>query len=280
MRRHWWQRSSRPGHARARKDVAWPKPSITIAAASSVARASRSPLPSSAWRVSPARNPARRARRLCLRSRRDPYLVHLATPGRCRRAQGRLRGSRPRRWPGGRPAAWLALRHPQLRRRRAAAGVGGLPRDRAVPARLRRDALPVERHAPQRPAGGPRRRHHRPDGCAPDREGDRRRLRLGRADGGHHRRALARALQGPGLRERLSDRQPGSRQDAAAAEGRARMVVPVLLRHRARPRRLRDNTGASSPSSSGSSLRRNGPSTTPRSSAARPRSTTRITSPS
>ena len=42
-------------------------------------------------------------------------------------------------------------------------------------------------------------------------------------------------VQGHGLGERLSDRQPGSRQDAAAAEGRARMVVPVLFRHGTRP---------------------------------------------
>ena len=41
-----------------------------------------------------------------------------------------------------------------------------------------------ERHGPQRPAGGARRRHRRADGCAQDREGDARRLRLGRA----HRR--------------------------------------------------------------------------------------------
>ena len=39
-------------------------------------------------------------------------------------------------------------------------------------------------------------------------EGDACRVRLGRADGRHHRGALAGALQGPGLRERLSDRQP------------------------------------------------------------------------
>ena len=44
------------------------------------------------------------------------------------------------------------------------------------------------------------------------------RLRLGRADRRHRRGALAGALQGAGLRERLSDRQPGSRQDAAAAD--------------------------------------------------------------
>ena len=36
------------------------------------------------------------------------------------------------------------------------------------------------------------------------------------------------------------------------------MVVPVLLRHRARPCRLREDTGTTSPSSSGSSPRRNG----------------------
>ena len=79
----------------------------------------------------------------------------------------------------------------------------------------------------------------RHDGCARDRQGDRRRLRLGRADRRHHRGALAGALQGAGLGERLSDRQPGGRQGAAAAGGRAAVVVPVLLRHRARPGRLR-----------------------------------------
>ena len=80
-----------------------------------------------------------------------------------------------------------------------------------------------------------RRRHDRLDGCAQDREGDPRRLRLGRAHRQHHRGALAGALQGHGVRQRLPDRQPGSRQDAVAAEGRARVVVPVLFRHRARP---------------------------------------------
>ena len=35
---------------------------------------------------------------------------------------------------------------------------------------------------------------------------------------------------------------------AVAAGGRAAVVVPVLLRDRARPRRLRRNTGTSSPS--------------------------------
>jgi pimeloyl-ACP methyl ester carboxylesterase len=47
-------------------------------------------------------------------------------------------------------------------------------------------------------------------------------------------------VQGAGLGQRLPDRQPGGRQGAAAAGGRAAVVVPVLLRHRARPRRLRE----------------------------------------
>ena len=42
-----------------------------------------------------------------------------------------------------------------------------------------------------------------------------------------------------GLGERLSDRKPGGRRGAPAARGRAPVVVPVLLRHRARPGRLR-----------------------------------------
>ena len=70
----------------------------------------------------------------------------------------------------------------------------------------------------QRPAVGACRRYHRLDGRAQDREGDPRRLRLGRAHRQHHGGALAGALQGHGLRQRLSDRQPGSGQDAVAAE--------------------------------------------------------------
>ena len=41
------------------------------------------------------------------------------------------------------------------------------------------------------------------------------------------------------VRQRLPDRQPGSGQDAVAAEGRVRMVVPILFCHRARTARLR-----------------------------------------
>lgn len=39
--------------------------------------------------------------------------------------------------------------------------------------------------------------------------------------------ALAAALQGARCRERISDRQSGSQQNAAAAKGRVRVVVPV-----------------------------------------------------
>ena len=58
------------------------------------------------------------------------------------------------------------------------------------------------------------------------------------------------------------------------------MVVPILFRHGTRPGRLRANTGTILPSSSGSSLRRSGTSTMPRSIAARRPSTIRITSAS
>ena len=60
----------------------------------------------------------------------------------------------------------------------------------------------------QWPAVRARLRRHRPDGRAQDREGDHRRLRLGRAHRQHRRRALAGALQGHGVGQRLSDRQP------------------------------------------------------------------------
>ena len=169
----------------------------------------------------------------------NAHLVRPAQADRCRRAQCRLCRSRPRRRPRGHSAARLALRHSQLCRCRPVAGVGGLPGDRSLSARLWHDALPFQRHAPQRPAIGGRCRCHRFDGCAQDPEGHHRRFRLGRANGRHHRGAVAGALQGAGLGERLSDRQPGSRQDAAAAAGRAAMVVSILFRHRTRPRRLR-----------------------------------------
>src|SRR5438132_136775 len=59
------------------------------------------------------------------------------------------------------------------------------------------------------------------------------------ARGQRHGRALAGPVQGHGVGERLSDREPGSRRNSACARGRVPMVVPVLFRHRAGPRRLR-----------------------------------------
>ena len=73
----------------------------------------------------------------------------------------------------------------------------------------------VGRDAAQRPAVSARRRYDRAAGCAGHREGDHCRLRLGRADRQYHGGALARALQGHGICQRLSDRQPGGEQEAA-----------------------------------------------------------------
>ena len=162
-----------------------------------------------------------------------------AEADRRRRAECRLCRSRPRQWSGGHSSAWLALRHPQLCRCRAVAGLGGLSRDRPVSARLWHDAVSCRtRHV----------RNGQPSAVAVDiialmdalkiDKAIARRLRLGRAHRQHRRGALAGALQGDGLGQRLSDRQPGGGQDAVAAGGRAAMVVSVLFRHRARARRL------------------------------------------
>ena len=141
---------------------------------------------------------------------RDEHVVRSAEADRRRRPERRLRRSRPRRRPAGHSAARLALRHPQLRRRRAAAGGGGLPGDRAVSARLRHDALSLRA---TRSATASSRRSRSTSIALMDalkiEQGDRRRLRLGRAHRRHRRGALAGALQGAGLGERLSDRQPG-----------------------------------------------------------------------
>ena len=86
------------------------------------------------------------------------------------------------------------------------ASAGGLSGDRPIRARLRDDALPFRCNVPQWAAVGPRCRYHRLDGYSQNREGDPGRFRLGSADGQHHRSALAGALHGNGVRERLSDR--------------------------------------------------------------------------
>ena len=135
------------------------------------------PLESLRHRITPGRLSVQRARKRRPSIARDQagneHLVRPAEADRRRRPECRIRRGRPRRRSCGHSAARLALRHPQLCRCRAAAGVGGLPGDRALSARLRHDALSFERHVPQWPAVGDRGRHHRPDGCAQDREGDR-----------------------------------------------------------------------------------------------------------
>ena len=157
--------------------------------------------------------------------------------------------------------------------RRAGARCRGLPRHRPVSPRLRDHALPFERHDPQRPAVGRGGRRHRFDGRARHRVGDRRRLRLGCAHRERRRRALAGPVQGDGLGERLPDRQPGGQQDAVAADGRARVVVPVLFRDRTRPRRVRQVPARIRQAHLAVPHRRSGASTMRRSTAAPPRST-------
>ena len=181
-------------------------------------------------------------------SRPGRTLVRPAEADRRRRAERRLCRSRAR--PTAR-RSFFCTAGPTTStacRCRAAAGVGGLSRDRALSARLRHDALSFQRNRPQRPAVGARGRPHRLDGCAQDREGDPRRLRLGRADRRHRRGALAGALQGAGLGQRISDRQPGSRQDAAAAEGRARNGGTSSISPPSAAVPATRNTGAISPS--------------------------------
>ena len=75
--------------------------------------------------------------------------------------------------------------------------------------------------AAQRTAVGARQRRDRPDGRAWGRERGSGRLRLGRADGLHRRSAVAASVSRARLGERIPDRQPGGRQEAAAAPGRA-----------------------------------------------------------
>ena len=160
--------------------------------------------------------------------------------GRRRRPQRRLRRGRPGRRSRGRPPARLAVRHPQLRRRRPAAGGGRLPGDRPLPARLRLDALPLRRDAPQRRAG--RARASTPIALM-DALGIETAVVAG-FDWGARTADIVAALwpeRCNGLVS-VSGYLIGSQaagKAAAAAGGRAAVVVPVLLRHRARPGRLR-----------------------------------------
>ncbi len=106
----------------------------------------------------------------------NEYVIPYAQADRRGHLERRLRRSRSPQWRSCHSAARLALRHPQLCRRRADARFGRLSGDRAVSARLRFHAIPVDRHATQWPAVRSRCRHHRSDGRAEDREGDDRRL--------------------------------------------------------------------------------------------------------
>ena len=77
-------------------------------------------------------------------------------------------------------------------------------------------------------------------------------FRLGRADGQHHRGAVAGALQGDGLRERLPDRQPRGEQDAVAASRPSSNGGTSTTSPRSAGASATRNTAAISTSSSGS----------------------------
>ena len=113
-----------------------------------------------------------------------------------------------------------------------------------------------------------------------DREGDHRRIRLGRADGRHRRGALAGALQGAGVRERLPDRQPRGQPDAAAAGGRARSGGTSTTSRRSAAGWATNEPARLHQADLAPRLAEVATSTTPPSSAPPPPSTTRTTWPS
>ena len=123
---------------------------------------------------------------------RRELVAGLAEAGRRRASErGLCRGWAEQRSTG-HSAARLAVRHSHVCGRRASARIGGLQGTRSISAGLRHDAVSLKGDAAEWPAGGDRRRRDRVHGRAPNREGDRRRLRLGRADrqpGGSLRRA-------------------------------------------------------------------------------------------
>ena len=82
----------------------------------------------------------------------------------------------PAEWSCSTSTARLALRHLQLCRCRAFVGFGRLQGNRPLSARLRYDALSLQRNDAECPAVGRRPRHHRSDGCAQDPDSYRRRL--------------------------------------------------------------------------------------------------------
>ena len=123
-----------------------------------------------------------------------------------------------------------------------AARRGGLPGDRAVPARAtaRRGS---SGHAAQRGAGGPRL-----DVIALMDALEIETAIIAGFDWGARTAGVVAALwpervQGARLGQRLPDRQPAANR-SRCHRGRARLVVPVLFRHGTRPGRLRRSTAA------------------------------------
>ena len=200
------------------------------------------------------------------------------TTGRRWAAERGLRRGRACGWPGRAAAAWLAVRHPQLRR-----GRGRCSRPRGTGCSYPISAASGRRafSRPRRRATVSRRRWPSTPSRLMDALGIERavvgRLRLGRAHRRHRRRAVAGALQGAGLGERLSDRQPGGRPVAASAGGRLQWWYQYYFateRGRAGYARYRREFAKLI----WRTLRRSGPSTTRPSIAVRQPSTTQITS--
>ena len=154
-----------------------------------------------------------------------------------------------------------------------------LPRDRAVPARLRADALSLRRDTmrsgEQAALGNDL---QGTDGRAQDRARGARRLRLGRARGVHRRGAVAGARDRARYRRRLQHARRQSLGEARERRAGVSLLVSVLLLYRARPRRADARTAATSRGCCGSCGRRTGASTTRRSRRPRSRSTIRISS--
>ena len=94
------------------------------------------------------------------------YALRPGKADRGRRAEYRIRRSRPGRRPGSRSSARLALRHSQLRRCRPAAGRGGLPGDRPVLRGYGTTRFLSERPVRNGQQVGPCRRCHRAHGRA------------------------------------------------------------------------------------------------------------------
>ena len=152
-----------------------------------------------------------------------------------------------------------------------------VPGDRALRPRLRHDTVPVERHDAERRS----RRPSQSDVVAlMDALGIDRAIVAG-FDWGARSANVVAALWPDRCRgrlgERIPHRQPGGGPAAAAARSRTPVVVPVLLRDRTRPRRLRARPARLREADLADWRRRNGTSTMPRSIGVPRRWTTLIT---